>query len=298
MLIEVTDLGDRRLDPYRNLKQSNLTRWSGLFIAEGEKLTRRLLESEFETASVLLDRRHVDLFAPLVQPDTPVLVVDEKQVEKIVGFNFHRGVLACGRRRQSATVDEVAAGRSVATLAVCPDVQDPENMGAVLRIAAALGADAVVVGRRCADPFSRRVLRVSMGAALRLPLVKSDDLATDLRRLQDHWHYDLIATVLDSDAEPLERMARRDRIALLFGSEGHGLERSLVELCDRKATIPMQPGADSLNVSVAAGIFLHHFLRLAKHYAIDPVASSSESYESSISPCATTRSSASTTSRS
>jgi tRNA G18 (ribose-2'-O)-methylase SpoU len=264
MLIEIASLDDQRLDPYRNLKQNNLTRWSGLFIAEGEKLTRRLLESEFETVSVLVDRRYVDSFLPLARPETPVLVVDDKAVEKIVGFNFHRGVLACGRRRGFATVDKVAAGRSTATLVVCPDVQDPENLGAVLRISAALGADAVVLGRRCADPFSRRVLRVSMGAALRLPLTESNDLAADLRRLQSAWQYELIATVLDPDAEPLAQMSRSQRIALLFGSEGHGLERSLVELCDRKATIPMQPGADSLNVAVTAGIFLYHYLRVTR----------------------------------
>jgi tRNA G18 (ribose-2'-O)-methylase SpoU len=263
MLIEITSHDDRRLDPYRNLKQSNLTRWSGLFIAEGEKLTRRLLESPFEAASVLVERNYVDAFAPLVKPETPLLVVDQKQVERIVGFNFHRGVLACGRRRPFATIDQVAAGRSHATLVVCPDVQDPENMGAVLRISAGLGADAVVLGRRCADPLSRRVLRVSMGAALRLPLVESPNLPEDLQRLRSEWDYELIATVLDPDAEPLDRMRRGNRTALLFGSEGHGLERSLVERCDRKATIPMQPDTDSLNVSVAAGIFLHHFLRVA-----------------------------------
>ena len=264
MLFEITSLDDRRLDPYRNLKQSNLTRWSGLFIAEGEKLTRRLLESEFEIESVLLDRRYVERFASLVKPDTPVLVVDDNAVERIVGFNFHRGVLACGRRRPYATIDKVASVHEKSTLVVCPDVQDPENLGALLRIAAGLGADAVVIGRRSADPFSRRVLRVSMGAALRLSLVESHDLATDLRRLQA-LHYELIATVLDPDAEALESMRRRDRTALLFGSEGHGLERSLVDLCHRRATIPMQSGTDSLNVAIAAGIFLHHFLRVASN---------------------------------
>ncbi|HET6884353.1 MAG TPA: RNA methyltransferase, partial [Pirellulales bacterium] len=136
------------------------------------------------------------------------------------------------------------------------------NLGAILRISAALGADAVVLGRRCADPFSRRVLRVSMGAALRLPLVETDDLAADLSKLRSDWQYQLIATVLDRDAEPLANMSRSPRVALLFGSEGHGLERSLVALCDRRATIPMQEGIDSLNVAVAAGICLHHFLQL------------------------------------
>jgi tRNA G18 (ribose-2'-O)-methylase SpoU len=264
MLIELRSLDDRRLDPYRNLKQSNLTRWSGLFIAEGEKLTRRLLASEFETASVLLGRGYVEKFAPLVGPETPVFVVPDDDVEKIVGFNFHRGVLACARRRPGRSLDEVASREEAATIVVCPDVQDPENMGAILRIGAALGVTALMLGRRCADPFSRRVLRVSMGAALRLPLIESVDLAADLRRLQSEFDYKLVATVLDDDAQPLERIACGRQTALLFGSEGHGLERSLIDLCDRKVTIPMQAGTDSLNVAVAAGIILHHYLRVAE----------------------------------
>jgi tRNA G18 (ribose-2'-O)-methylase SpoU len=263
MVFEIAAIDDLRLEPYRNLKQSNLTRWSGLFIAEGEKLTRRLLDSDFEAASVLLDRSHVEMFAPLIRLETPVFVVPDKAIEKIVGFNFHRGVLACGRRRPSRSLDEIASRNREATIVVCPDVQDPENMGAILRIGAALGVDAMLNGRRCADPFSRRVLRVSMGAALRLPLIESDDLAADLQRLQAEFRYELLATVLDADAQPLDLMQRRQRTAILFGSEGHGLERSLVQLCDRKVTIPMESGTDSLNVSVAAGIVLHHFLRVA-----------------------------------
>ncbi|HWB08887.1 MAG TPA: RNA methyltransferase [Pirellulales bacterium] len=262
MLIEIHSLDDRRLDPYRNLKQSNLTRWSGLFIAEGEKLTRRLLASEFETVSVLLGRSYVDMFAPLVKPVTPAFVVPDDDVERIVGFNFHRGVLACGRRRSGGELDAVAP-QDRATLVVCPDVQDPENMGAMLRISSALGITGLMLGRRCADPFSRRVLRVSMGAALRLPLIESDDLAADLRRLQSDFRYQLVATVLDDDARPLGQSDRAGRVALLFGSEGHGLARSLVDLCDRRVTIPMQPGTDSLNVAVAAGIIVHHYLRVA-----------------------------------
>ena len=263
MLIDINSLDDLRLDPYRNLKQSNLTRWSGLFIAEGEKLTRRLLNSDFVAASVLVGQSYLDAFAPLVRADTPVFVVPDGDVEKIVGFNFHRGVLACGRRRAGLTIAEIADHLHAMTMVVCPDVQDPENLGAILRIAAAFGVDAVMLGRRCADPFSRRVLRVSMGAALRLPLIEGDDLVTDLRRLQSDFSYDLVATVLDADAQPLDSTPRRPRTAILLGSEGHGLDRSLIELCDHKVTIPMQSGTDSLNVAVAAGIILHHFLRVA-----------------------------------
>jgi tRNA G18 (ribose-2'-O)-methylase SpoU len=119
--------------------------------------------------------------------------------------------------------------------------------------------DAVLVGRGSADPFSRRVLRVSMGGSLRVPIRSADDIGTDLRELRDSLGVELAATVLDSTAEPLATAGRADRFALVFGSEGHGLAPSIVALCHRRITIPMQLGTDSLNVAVAAGIFLHHF---------------------------------------
>ncbi len=262
MLFEITSLDDSRLAPYRHLKSTNLTRWSGQFVAEGDKLTRRLLASNYEVASVLVSESYVADFSTLVPADTPLLVIPDDWVETLVGFNFHRGILACGRRRANPAFGEVLPDRSSrATVVVCPDVQDPENLGAILRIASAFGVDLMLLGPRAADPLSRRVLRVSMGAALSLPISRSEDMAADLDRLRREFDVQLAATVLDEDAEPLDQAVRRQRFALLFGSEGHGLERSLVELCDRRITIPMRRGTDSLNVAVAAGIFLYHFSR-------------------------------------
>jgi tRNA G18 (ribose-2'-O)-methylase SpoU len=138
-------------------------------------------------------------------------------------------------------------------------VQDPENLGGILRTSAAFGARAVLLGPGCADPYSRRVARTSMAANFQVPLRVTDDLRRDLLELRQRGDVRLIATVLDSDAPPLHTVARFDRQALLLGGEGFGLDRSWIELCDQRVTMPMQPGVDSLNVSVAAGIFLYHF---------------------------------------
>jgi tRNA G18 (ribose-2'-O)-methylase SpoU len=273
--IDVSSLDDPRLEPYRNLKDTNRTRWANIFIVEGEKLTRRLIASRFPVESVLLGRRFVEQLGPLVPPDVPTFVVPDELVEPLVGYNFHRGILACGRRLPGprlealATVDDRAnhgapasVTRSVtSTLAVivCPDVQDPVNLGSILRIANAFGADGVLIGRGAADPFSRRVLRVSMGAALRVPIVETEDMiaALDTLRALD---VQLLATVLAVDAEPLNTFARPPRFALLLGSEGHGLSPEMIARSDHRLTIPMRAGVDSLNVAVAAGIFLHHLL--------------------------------------
>jgi tRNA G18 (ribose-2'-O)-methylase SpoU len=257
-------LDDDRLEPYRRLKDTNQTRWSGQFICEGQILVERLLASDFEVASVLVDQPHYEQMQTLISPKVETFVVPPKMVPQIVGFNFHRGVLACGRRKPSPPLEDlVMPADKGLTLAVCPDVQDPVNLGSIARIAQALGIDALVLGPQCADPFSRRVLRVSMGAVLRLPVVQVSDLEGTLRDLRSRYGVELAATVLSETAELLDRAHRSRRFALLLGNEGQGLPENLVAICQRRLTIPMSQGADSLNVSVAAGIFFYHFTRHA-----------------------------------
>ncbi len=122
-----------------------------------------------------------------------------------------------------------------------------------------------ILGEQCCDPFWRQAIRVSMGTIFRLPLVRSTDLRRDLLRLRDEWKIELAATVLDDRAELLQNAARGPRFGLLFGNEAQGLDRKWIDLCDRQITIPMRLGTDSLNVAVAAGIFLHHFSVDAEH---------------------------------
>jgi tRNA G18 (ribose-2'-O)-methylase SpoU len=259
--IAINSLDDPRLEAYRNLKDTNTTRREGLFVAEGLKLARRLVESDVELVSLLLTERYLEQFADL-PPKVPVFVVSDEWIETIVGFNFHRGVLACGKRGPAVSIDILAVSLGErATIAVCPDVQDPDNLGVILRIASAFGIDAVLLGDRTADPFSRRVLRVSMGAAFRVPVLTAQDLAADLNHLHAHYAFERWATVLDADAVPLGELTRSPRLALLFGSEGHGLERPLIEQCERRVRIPMTPGVDSLNVAVAAGIFFYEAMQ-------------------------------------
>jgi tRNA G18 (ribose-2'-O)-methylase SpoU len=129
-----------------------------------------------------------------------------------------------------------------------------------MRIAAGFGADAMILGPQCCDPFYRQAIRVSMGAVFSLNLLQSDDLLQDLGRLKNEWKVESIATVLDESAEPLQSARRSQRIAILFGNEAQGLSRQMIEVCDRRITIPMKLGTDSLNVSVAAGVVLYHFV--------------------------------------
>ena len=261
-VISIDTLDDPRLLPYRNLKATNLTRDSGLFIAEGKRVVRRLLESRFKTESVLLSDRRETEFRSFVPDGVPVYVLEQTLAAQLVGYNFHVGVLACGRRpRERSAISVLKKDRLSSTLVACPNVDDPENLGSIMRISVAFGVDALLLGTGCCDPFSRRVLRVSMGHAFFLPVIECENLEGELHTLREEWHYESLATVLDSDAEPLETVSRSERIIVLLGNESEGLSENWVSHSDRRVTIPMDAGTDSLNVAVAAGIFLHHFTR-------------------------------------
>ncbi|MCA9121100.1 MAG: RNA methyltransferase [Planctomycetaceae bacterium] len=260
--IPIHDIDDPRIEVYRDLLSAKASRRTGLFVAEGRLLVDRLVASSFVTHSILVDERRLCLLQD--QPDDRlVFVAPAKMIEAIIGFNFHRGMLACGYRQKQASLDDVIQRiPTVATVVVCVGIHDPTNLGSILRSAAAFGVDAVLLGGQCSDPFSRRVLRVSMGATLKLPLVESDNLVADLHRLRDELQFESVATVLE-DAEVLETTRRAQRMAMLIGNEAHGLPQEIVEACERRVTIPMQLGTDSLNAAVASGIMLHHFTRVA-----------------------------------
>jgi tRNA G18 (ribose-2'-O)-methylase SpoU len=260
--LAITDLDDPRIAIYRNLKATNRTRWSGEFVVEGEKLLDRLLASRFPLASVLAGERHEGRLVTKVPADVPLYVVPQGLLDLLVGFNFHQGVLACGLRRPGpdlATLLDGLGPRPTATLIVCPRLDNPENLGTLIRLGDVFGVDALVAGPRCPDPLSRRVLRVSMGTALRLPLVASEGLERDVALLAARG-FTRVATTVDPDAEPIGGFRRPDRLALFFGSESAGLGSEWTARCDKKLTIPMRAGAESLNVAVAAGIILHHVM--------------------------------------
>jgi tRNA G18 (ribose-2'-O)-methylase SpoU len=261
-IIAIESLDDPRLAPYRTLKATNETRRSGQFVAEGEKLARRLLASDFTLHSLLVSERYLTSFQDAASVPTDVLVVPDAWVERIVGFNFHRGILACGLRKPSPDLATLCQARQARlTLVVCPNVQDPENLGAIVRTSWALGVDGVVLGADCCDPFARRVLRVSMGAAFCIPIIESSDLAGALAAVQDHWQVELWAAVADASGSRLHEVARPERLAILVGGEGHGLAPQWLALCGRRVTIPMRRGTDSLNVAVATGILIYELTR-------------------------------------
>ena len=254
----IADLDDPRLALYRNLKDRELARLGDRFIAEGEFVVRRLLASGYPTESVVAAARKAAGLAAAVPAHVPLYAVPDALLHAVVGFHFHTGVMAVGRRLPPPPLSAVLppAGRSV--VAVCPDLNNFENLGSLVRTAAALGVDAMVLGERCCDPFYRLSVRVSMGTCFRLPIVRSPHLLTTLAELKHALGYTLLATVLDPAADPLPNLAVPERTAVLFGNEAVGLSDADAAACDRRVTLPMRRGTDSLNVAAAAAVFLYH----------------------------------------
>ncbi|HEX4053073.1 MAG TPA: RNA methyltransferase [Tepidisphaeraceae bacterium] len=252
-------LDDPLLAPYRNLKDKELARDGGRYIAEGENVVRRLLASGLPVESLLIAQRKRHAIEPLVPAHIPIFVGGDDLIESVIGFEFHSGVLGCGIRSASPGLAAVIPPPgSPALLTVCQEIANTENLGALIRISAAFGADAMMLGERCCDPFFRQSIRVSMGAVFALPIIRSSDLLGDLDALSREFGVQRMAAVLSTDAEPLKSVLPQRRMAIVFGNEAQGLDQATIGHCDRRLTIPMQLGTDSLNVAVAAAVFLFH----------------------------------------
>ncbi|KRF04427.1 rRNA methyltransferase [Nocardioides sp. Soil777] len=256
-LIEITDPADPRLADYRDLRDVELRKHleaeHGLFLAEGEKVVRRALEAGFAPRSLLMAPRWLDGLADvLAATDAPCFVLDEALAEQVTGFHVHRGALASLERRPLPPVADVLEGaRSVLVL---EDIVDHTNVGAILRSGAALGFDAVLLSPRCADPLYRRAIKVAMGAVFTMPWTRLPDWYDALPDLSAAG-FTTVALTLAPDSTPVEEaVAGVERLALVLGSEGHGLSSRWEQSADRRAIIPMREGIDSLNVAAATAV--------------------------------------------
>lgn len=279
-IIPIDSLDDPRVRFYRNLRDRDLAREGNRFLAEGEFVVRRLIDSVFPCESVLVESQRAAELAEAAGPDVPVYSVASELLDGVVGFPFHRGALAIGMRREQPSLDDLIAGRlpgqaeDVAApndlsgylppvLLVLPQILNSENLGALLRTASAFGVRGVLLGPKCSDPFWRRTSRVSMGCVFAMPIRMSGDLVADLQTLHSEHGYELVATTLDADAKPIDQQCRPRRMALLVGAEDTGLPPHIVRLCQHNVTIPMELGTDSLNVNIATAVFLYHYTRVA-----------------------------------
>jgi len=189
--------------------------------------------------------------------DAPCFVLDESSIEKLTGFHVHRGALAALERPQLPSPQEVLA--QARRVVVVEDLADHTNVGAIFRSVAALGFDAVLLSPRCADPLYRRAIKVSMGSVFWLPYARVDDWygAPDLLREAGFTTY---AMTLADDSVAIDEVPHDvERLALIVGSEGHGLSTRWEQSADHRVTIPMSADIDSLNVASSVAVACWEF---------------------------------------
>ena len=256
----ITSLDEPALADYARLTDVALRRVTepagGLYIAESLTVIERALRAGHEPRSVLTSERWLpELETMLGDHDVTVHVGDAEVLEQLTGFHLHRGALASMHRPPLTPVADLL--RDARRVVIVEDVVDHTNVGAIFRSVAGLGADAVLVTPRCADPLYRRSVRVSMGTVLQVPWTRLPEWNEAVPLLHDAG-FTIAALALADDAVDLRSFAADapERVAVVVGTEGDGLSGAALEAADTVVTIPMAHGVDSLNVAAATAVAL------------------------------------------
>lgn len=264
-VIEITDFEVPELDVYARLTEAQLRSRrdaeKGIFIAESPKVIEYALDSGCEPLSFLMERKHIEGQAKelLERCDSvPVYTADREVLAGLTGYELTRGILCAMRRPKLPSVEEIC--KDARRVVVLEGIVDPTNVGAIFRSAAALNMDAVLVTPSCCDPLYRRAVRVSMGTVFQIPWTKIGSESSQwphpgLDRLKEFGFKTAAMALTDQsvDIEDSELLSEK-KLAVVMGSEGHGLSDETIQACDYTVKIPMSHGVDSLNVAAAGAV--------------------------------------------
>ena len=264
-ILEITDFSDPRLDVYARLTEAQLLNRfepaKGMFIAESPKVIDRALNAGCRPVSLLMERKDIDGSAKEIIErcgDIPVFTADRDVLCQLTGYQLTRGVLCAMLRPTLPSVDD--ALKDARRIVILENVQNPTNVGAIFRSAAALGMDAILLTPGCSNPLYRRSARVSMGTVFQIPWTFIGEETADwpekgmdkLRSLG----FKTAAMALSDNSVSIDdpRLAAEEKLAIILGSEGDGLTDTTIADCDYTVKIPMYHGVDSLNVAAASAV--------------------------------------------
>jgi tRNA G18 (ribose-2'-O)-methylase SpoU len=266
----VAEFETPELAPYRTMRWQHEQRQQGIFVAEGEKVVRRLLESDFEVVSLLLPRKWYEQYADSLgkrpEPAIDVFTAEKPVLEQLTGFSFYQGVLAVARVPKTVSLEETIRQKTLQKagqpklLVALDEISSAPNMGGLIRNCVAFGVDALVVGETCCSPWLRRSVRSSMGTIFKLPIVEAVKLTESIELMKRHGMR-IIAAHAHTEQRSLSQVDFRGDCTVVLGSEGYGLSEEVLKLCDEEVVIPMQNEVDSLNVGTAGAIFLYEVSR-------------------------------------
>lgn len=273
-VVRIEGADDPRVADYTSLTDVHLRKVrepaEGLYIAESSRVLRRALAAGHEPRSFFLAEKWLEGLADVLDafPDVPAFVGPPGLLEEITGFHLHRGAMAAMQRpapvpvealladaRTAAVLEEIVTVKRRSRIAVLENLTDHTNVGAVFRSAAAIGVDAVLVTPQCADPLYRRSIRVSMGTVFQVPWTRIESWPGDVKLLKAAG-YVVAGMTLGEGAITLDELVAEghENLALVFGTEGDGLTPETDRVLDRRVTIPMMNGVDSLNVAASSAV--------------------------------------------
>ena len=265
-IIEIRDFAAGELDVYARLTEAQLLNRDrpeeGLFIAESPKVVMRALDAGYEPVSILADDRHINGEAQEVLarcPDIPVYTASFEVLTQLTGYKLTRGLLCAMRRRPLPRVEELC--RRARRIAVLENVMNPTNVGAIIRSAAALNMDAVLLTPGCSNPLYRRAARVSMGTVFQIPwtFLEEEEAGAWPREGMDYLKslgFSTAAMALHDESVDIDDpvLRQEEKLALILGTEGEGLQEETIAASDYTIKIPMSHGVDSLNVAAASAV--------------------------------------------
>lgn len=269
-IIEITDLNIPELDIYARLSEVQLLRYNepdlGIFICESPKVITRALDTGYTPISILVEDKEIkEEVLEIIErcdslyPNMPVYTASHDTLSQLTGFNLTRGMLCAMKRKELPTVEETI--KTARRIAVMEDVVNPTNVGAIFRSAAALNMDAILLTPACSDPLYRRAARVSMGTVFQAPWTIFENGPSNnyeesyVKQLKD-LGFKTVAFALRDDSIAINDpvLASEEKLAIILGTEGEGLQDSTLTACDYTVKIPMSHGVDSLNVAAASAI--------------------------------------------
>jgi tRNA G18 (ribose-2'-O)-methylase SpoU len=268
-ILAIRSLDDPDLAPYRTMRRSVDHRRLGIFVAEGEKVVRRMLESDFPVVSLLMPEKHLPEFQELLDrrsnESIKVYLAEKGVLEELIGFSLFQGILGVGRIPPQPGLDQLLQKPEGPRLFVAVEaIANAINIGVIARNSVAFGATALLVGETSCSPFLRRAVRNSMGTIFKIPVLELENLQGALELLNQRG-VQTIAAHPHVEGQTLFDLELGRDICLVFGQEGEGLSQRILDVCQQKAAIPMAAGVDSLNVSVASGAFLSEVFRQRHH---------------------------------
>jgi tRNA G18 (ribose-2'-O)-methylase SpoU len=261
----IDSLDAPELEAYRTMKWQYEQRNAGFFVAEGDKVVRRLLESSLGVSSVLLPEKWFEELRGMLEarPERIKVYVAEKAVlEKLTGYSMYQGVLAVGRVPASAALDEMlsSAHTGAPLLVAVEGVSNAENMGGLVRNCVAFGADGLLVGETSCSPYLRRAVRSSMGTIFKFPILETSSLVNTIRQLKGAG-VRCVAAHPHANQRRISEANLKGPVCIVLGAEGAGLTKELLAACDEAVVIPMAQEVDSLNVGTAGALFLYEAAR-------------------------------------